>query len=598
MPSIESKLDLAYEQRNRSGPVAKWKHFWLMLLVVSLPMVFPYFTELWQKERYRYFPFVLLSIGYFIHQRWDREFNAPKGWTSWLGIAAGFALVSLGCYVASPWVASIGFVIFFAMFLATSRGPADASLIGLAIPLFLLVRLPLGYDQILVLRLQGITTSLSSVLLDLIAVPHAVANNVIQLTTRELFVAEACSGIQSVFTLMFLSTLLITANRRPLWLAPLYLGIGMILAVAANVIRVTSVALADVWFAIDLAEGWPHEILGYMALASGILFLLSFDQLVVSVLHPVEPQASEGNRNILVDAWNFMVCRDNDEEDGSASGPIVAIVGQTKERGILLWQAAWTRRGLIAVSSVLALASAAQALRLQGPITFGSASKAAIFLPSPNSFDQFESEHLEVEQHEQHLGGSNPRLGANADIWYCKVSGEEDAQAQFVVSQPYMGWHELCHCYERTNWLLISREIRGRLNSPAEFSKSDPHVDHTGLGPYAVARFKHNDEFAYLLYSAVDESGAVVKPPPTPSRLGNRLLDYLYEPDEATRLVMLQMLVVAKTKIKPSKLSRIADDFLRMRLSMKEGLDASLGNSPAPMRNEADQPVSKTEAEE
>ena len=598
MSSIESKLDLTSEQINRSGPIAKWKYFWLMLLIVSLPMVFPYFTELWQKERYRYFPFVLLSIGYFLHQRWDREFGAPKGWASWLGIAAGFAMVTFGCSVASPWVASIGFVIFATMFLATSRGPMDASLIGLAVPLFLLVRLPLGYDQILVLRLQGITTSLSSVLLDLIAVPHAVANNVIQLTTRELFVAEACSGIQSVFTLMFLSTLLIAANRRPLWLAPLYLMIGMVLAIAANVIRVTSVALADVWFSFDLAEGWTHEILGYAALVSAILFLLSFDQLIVAMLHPVEPQTSEGNRNILVDAWNFMVCRNNNQENGGVSGPIVAIVGQTKERGILLWQAAWARRGLIAISSVLALTSAAQALRLQGPITFGSVSTAAIFLPSPDSFDQFKSDHLDIERHEQHLGGSNPRLGDNADIWFCNVLGEENAQAQFVVSQPYTGWHELCHCYERTNWLLVSREIRGRLTGTTELGDPDPHVDHTGLGPYAIARFKHNDEFAYLLYSGLDEFGDVVKPPPTPGRLGNRLLDNLYEPETVKQLAMLQMLVVTKTKLEPSKLSGIADDFLRMRRTVKEELDASHGNTPETMRNEENQPVSMTETGE
>ncbi|MGZ7227087.1 archaeosortase/exosortase family protein, partial [Streptococcus pyogenes] len=76
------------------------------------------------------------------------------------------------------------------------------------------------------------------VLLDAFAVPHAVANNVIQLANRELFVAEACSGIQSVFTLAFLALLMIAWRRRRVWMTPIYLLIACLLAVFANVIRV------------------------------------------------------------------------------------------------------------------------------------------------------------------------------------------------------------------------------------------------------------------------------------------------------------------------------------------------------------------------
>ena len=69
-------------------------------------------------------------------------------------------------------------------------------MIGLALPLVMLINLPLGYDQLLTMRLQQITSGLSSVMLDVLAIPHALNNNVIQLATRELFVAEACSGLQ------------------------------------------------------------------------------------------------------------------------------------------------------------------------------------------------------------------------------------------------------------------------------------------------------------------------------------------------------------------------------------------------------------------
>ena len=285
-------------------------------------MMVPYMANLWAQERYRYAPFALVGVAWLTYMRWDFVCRAPRGWISWLGLILGMGLVLLGALIPSPWVAGCGFIALATVFLTSSQGEHDPSLIGVALPLFLLVRLPLGYDQILVIKLQRATTIFSSVLLDVIRVPHAIANNTLQLPSRELFVAEACSGIQSVFTLMFLATILVAIYRRPLWFAPIYLAAGVVLAVFANVVRVSMVAVGDVWFKIDLAQGWQHEVVGYFALSIGILLLLSFDRLIVLLLHPIEQATVSGTRNLFIEFWNLMVTQTDDNNETHV-GPIV-----------------------------------------------------------------------------------------------------------------------------------------------------------------------------------------------------------------------------------------------------------------------------------
>ncbi len=270
---------------------------------------------------------------------------------SWIAIGVGVALTAFGIAIASPWICAVAFVSFAATFYFAATDKEGRSLIGLALPLVMLINLPLGYDQLLTIRLQQITTGLSSVMLDVLAIPHAVANNVIQLTTRELFVAEACSGIQSVFTLMFLATLLVSIYRRPIWLAPLYLVIAALLAIAANVLRVTVVAVGDVWLSIDLADGWQHELVGYSALCIATLFLLSFDHLVTTLLHPVDPVV-DGENNPLITAWNFIVGDDHHDRTASVSEPVSALEAGSG-LGAMLWESLWSRRILVGVLSIL-----------------------------------------------------------------------------------------------------------------------------------------------------------------------------------------------------------------------------------------------------
>lgn len=551
-----------------------WGTFWGALTIASIPLLMVYLGQMWSLERYQYFPFVFVAFGVLLYKRFDRHFTRPKDWYRWAQIGVGMLCVVAATYLRSPWLNAIGFVLVMASFLGSSRDTQGRSLIPLVLPLLMLIRLPLGYDQLLVIKLQSITTDLSSVMLDLFGVPHVAAANVIGLTNKELFVAEACSGIQSVFTLAFIALVVITFLERRIWLTPIYLIISVLLAVAANVIRVTTVALGEAWYSVDLASGWTHDLIGYLALVSAVLFLLSFDQLVMVFLHPVEVPAVPV-RNPLAVAWNWLVDNPTPKTNKDRSS--------VPEPGLFRYlRMGWVRVAFVVLVAAIVTGSAAQATRIAfvDPPDAEAGPGGMLVEVSPDliSTEQFAS--VEVTEHEISRGGSNPRLGDNADLWTVKLG--DDLEGQMVLSQPYSGWHELCMCYEIRDWILINREvISPQPEEEIDLQKDTEKSVDPESTPFAVARLKSSAAgYGYLIYTCIGANGDLIAPPPSPGRLGSRFDDFLYSGDAYDRndLMMLQLWFVSPTKVAPGRINDISREFLKARQTVMEAVTSRGGS--------------------
>ena len=126
-------------------------------------------------------------------------------------------------------------------------------------------------------------------------------------------VEEACSGVQSLFTLLFLAALIICGYRRR-WLHGLIvLSTAAGLAGVMNTLRVCAVAIAWDSSQIDLSSGWQHDTLGYVALVIAGLLVLSADACCAFFLSSV-PDLAVGSvgsefRNPHVGFWNWMFTR-------------------------------------------------------------------------------------------------------------------------------------------------------------------------------------------------------------------------------------------------------------------------------------------------
>ncbi|MCO8125459.1 exosortase U [Stieleria sp. TO1_6] len=574
MPAESPQVDLTGSVEQ--GPNPLWRWFWLGLFLATAPLLIPYFVNLWGNPTYRYFPFAIAAVGWLAYTRSDQQFYAPRGWLSWAAIGLALFLVVAGTIFQFSLFAAVAMVLIAAAMLHAMRGPDDASLLILVLPLATVVQL-LRFDALLVRSLQNVTTWMSSVLLDGIgwfdslpflsgfAVPHAVANNIIQLSDRELFVAEACSGIQSVFTLGFLACLVIAVRRRRFWMTPIYLLIACMLAVFANVIRVTVVALAASWYEIDLAHGWSHDLLGYIALAVAAAFLLSFDFLVATVLHRV-PEESEFNP--VVATWNYFSLQP-DEMDGNRGSQrnLAELSARDKQSMIFqftqkLIQNRTVQGAFVGVMGLLCLASLAQVILSRKPADMVRSDKALVYDPPGDLLDDSLDE-LTVVGHSSNRGFENPRLGANSDIWECQWDG---ITAQFVLSQPYQGWHELCDCYERLDWMLLDRDIQ----SPEDFEHLEITENSSDAlkSTYVVARFKRPpSQHAYLLFAGIGSDGTFVDAPDSFAAFTHRVWNRIDTTGvwDQNEVIMLQMWITSAEKIHPRRLQKLEEEFVAVR---------------------------------
>lgn len=559
-------------------PDPNWRWFWLGLFLAALPLLVPYFVSMWGNPTYRYFPFAIGSVVWLAYLRSDGQFYAPRGWLSWAAIGVGLLSIVFGAAVQFPWFAAVAFTIFCTTMLYAMRGPDDESLVVLALPLLTIVQF-IRADALLVRSLQNITTWMSSVLLDTLAIPHAVTNNVIQLADRELFVAEACSGIQSVFTLSFLAFLMIAWRRRRVWMAPIYLGIACLLAVFANVIRVTVVALVANSYEFDLAEGWPHELLGYIALAAAFAFLLSFDYLIATLLHRV-PEESEFNP--IVTAWNYCSLAPAEEESGRGTQrSVMALAERDQRSGAFQWAQRLVDNRIAqisfaAVAGLICIASLTQVIRSRRPANMVGSDKELVFDPPADLINDSLSV-LTVVNHSRNRGYEEPRLGANSDIWECK---SDDVTVQFVLSQPHQGWHELCNCYERLDWLLLDRDIQ----SPDQFeefeivAKSPDAMTST----YVLAKFKRGPtQHGYLIFAGIGSDGTLVDAPDALSAFTHRVWNRIDSTGvwDQNEVIMLQMWVTSPEKIKPKRLLELQEDFVAARARIADAIAENAGRT-------------------
>lgn len=141
------------------------------------------------------------------------------------------------------------------------------------------------------LPLQLLASRIAVVLLRLRHVPADLAGNIIILPGRELFVAEACSGLRSISALLGMSLLIGGTALSTPWGRVALLVIAIPAALAANAFRVFTAGYLVYFIGPETAEGALH-------LAAGLLVFLAALGLVAAAMvlvRRLERRSSEGS---------------------------------------------------------------------------------------------------------------------------------------------------------------------------------------------------------------------------------------------------------------------------------------------------------------
>jgi exosortase A len=158
--------------------------------------------------------------------------------------------------------------------------------------LFLLLMVPLPalvFNQI-TFPLQILASRIAANLLPLAGVPVLREGNVIRLPAMALEVAEACSGIRSLMSLMTLAVMYgYLLEKR--WSMRVLLALSAVpIAVVANSLRIVGTGLLVQYWDPDKAEGFFHTFSGWIIFVVSLLLLFAVRRILHWFLNRTTPE--------------------------------------------------------------------------------------------------------------------------------------------------------------------------------------------------------------------------------------------------------------------------------------------------------------------
>ena len=453
-----------------------------LLLAGHTPFLVSYFQMLWELEHYQFFPFAIVALGGLAYQRACPE-QFQWSWACSVLIVLDLILVGLGIVLPSAWPVMAGLICAIAaVLLASHEVKIRGSLLYLiALPL-LMLRLPLGLDLKLIAWLQSVTSWSASAILHRLGYIHFRAGNVLELTDKSLLVEEACSGIQSLFTMVFIAVFIFAWRRRGILHGALLVVAGIFWAGILNVVRVVGIAVAWREYNLDLTTGWQHDVWGYVVLVGAILMLLSSDIFLESltsfVPDPIED--SDRFRNPFTSIWNGIF----------QQGP------RLKEAPLEARPAPWIFR-----SPVVALVLAAVCIYGQTRDGFAAPSAALRATSEPDILSENdlprEANGWKRQTYEVETRRAGNSFGEYSNRW----TFARGQQVSLVsCDHAFRGWHPLESCYQARGWRVEDKRVLSIEQDPEW-----PAV--------AVDLRRPTGERSVLIYSLFDAQGNGASPP-------------------------------------------------------------------------------------
>lgn len=255
----------------------------LALIAVVLACYIDILYELirdWIRDaNYRHGFIIPLVSGFLIWRRRDDARRLPPRSSpiGVLGIAVASAMLVVGSAGAEVFTQRVSLVVLLASLVLFLYGWRHLRLTGFAIALLLLaIPLPYVIYYGLTAPMQAFAAKCAIVGLRGFGIPAVGQGNIIHLSETSLEVAEACSGIRSLYAFLAVGALVANATHVPL-LGRLGLFLLTIpLAVAGNAVRVFGSGLGAWLIGPEATHGTIHEIFGLVvfAVSLGIFMLL------------------------------------------------------------------------------------------------------------------------------------------------------------------------------------------------------------------------------------------------------------------------------------------------------------------------------------
>ena len=110
--------------------------------------------------------------------------------------------------------------------------------------------------------------------------------NILTLPNITLQVADACSGLRSLTTLLALSAFLAFISEHPSWKKWTLFLAGVPIALVSNIIRLSGTAVLARHFGAPVAHGFIHDFSGWVVFVIGLIMLLAVNAVLGRLKKP------------------------------------------------------------------------------------------------------------------------------------------------------------------------------------------------------------------------------------------------------------------------------------------------------------------------
>lgn len=265
---------------------------WLLAALGFLAMYAPVYFEasqgIWQKEEHAHGGIILMLTAWMLYQQRSSLTTADSQDRS-LNWAAASVLVLGGLLYLLGRLTQFSILEFASQLLTMCGGiwllGGLRVLKAVWFPVFFLlfmIPLPGSLVDLLTGSLKQWVSYFVEVLL--YAADYPIARTGVMLTVGQyrLQVADACSGLHSIFTLAAMGMLLMYLRQRPSWKHNALMLLAIIpIAFTANVIRVIALVLITYHLGDEAGQGFMHGAAGIVLIVVALLAFIGLDLLLV-----------------------------------------------------------------------------------------------------------------------------------------------------------------------------------------------------------------------------------------------------------------------------------------------------------------------------
>ncbi len=266
--SADSAASLASSPAATPVPTFRALAVCTLMLIAFWPILVSMYGS-WMDDR-AYMEHGILVIPAAAYMAWTKRQKLtqiqlqPSVWGVVL-LAWGAAQATLSVVAFWPWVGRTAFLVSLLGAILALYGPRMVYELMYPLATLLLMIAPPGfiYDR-LTLSLQLLASRLGETFLEALGYSVMREGNILELVGTKLSVEEACSGIRSLFSILFMCTLYNFFFVRGNFTKTLILVMAIPIAILGNAGRILATGIAS-QYNRELIQGVSHEMFGYIS---------------------------------------------------------------------------------------------------------------------------------------------------------------------------------------------------------------------------------------------------------------------------------------------------------------------------------------------